>query len=424
MQLPISFTVFLLGLGACSSEVGTSRVQQEALYGQDSRQEVYAASNEIWRSIAQRSIASQLNIASWNLCQGPSLSIQPDAPTMAQVHSLCDDVRFAEQPAVSRCSATLIDRDLIVTASHCIVDDEECANSVFGFGLHYQAENELRPLSADNFYTCAKVVARIPGYDVVIVQTDRPVDDYWLPVALAPTQPLLDEPLAVIGFPSGMPMKVSDQCSVRKESDSIDRFNMDCDVFRGNSGSGVFNALGELTGIFTRLFGDYRPRGDEGCNEPMVLTQDGHFVDSGSTSQHFAEAQNPSLVVSTLCAQGWPSPALCGNDTVCGDGICSEDEQDTCSADCLGDVCGDGICAPEELATCVSDCEHFGCFKDEPGPPDAGVVSRPDAGEPTPETPTGCGCSQGGAPQPSSLVFLLGFLFLGLRFLRPKRHRA
>ena len=45
------------------------------------------------------------------------------------------------------------------------------------------------------------------------------------------------------------------------------------DTFAGNSGSGVFNASGQLVGVLSSGLGDYRERAGEGCDEVNVLSE-------------------------------------------------------------------------------------------------------------------------------------------------------
>ena len=69
-----------------------------------------------------------------------------------------------------------------------------------------------------------------------------------------------------------------------------------------------------------------------------------------------------------LCGDGECSEdedcATCPGDCqcVCGDGLCSAGEDcETCGPDCGACACGDGLCSPGECADCPADCPD-GCF--------------------------------------------------------------
>ena len=55
---------------------------------------------------------------------------------------------------------------------------------------------------------------------------------------------------------------------------------------------------------------------------------------------------------------GSPNPTDCTAPSVCGDGICQDDEtEESCPADCADFVCGDGSCDPGETSeNCAADC--------------------------------------------------------------------
>jgi hypothetical protein len=371
--------------GCADDPIGRSA--RPAIYGADDRRDVYQVSEEPWLTLARRSVASLLRIEHWSLCEGAPAP-REDAPTAQAWHELCDGVRFAEQPIVSRCSATLIDRDLIITASHCIVDDAECAATAFGFGLYYEEEGELRDLDQADLYRCAEVVAR-PDKDIVIVRTDRPVAEAYDPVPFATELPAIGSPVALIGFPSYIPMKVSAGCTVRDQLDEVSR--LDCDAMRGNSGSGAFSEAGELFGVLFLATGDYRPQGD--CRVPIGYTQDGQLVDAGATAPLFVHTVDPRIGLEALCAGDAPTE-LCGRPAACGDGACTGAETAAdCAADCPAPSCGDGRCdLPGEPGGCPADCEPLGCGASSP---DAGPVG-PDAGHPPAGDEDSGGCRVGG----------------------------
>src|SRR6185369_16322465 len=101
--------------------------------------------------------------------------------------------------------------------------------------------------------------------DFAIVALDRPVGQLLgppAPVAAAGAR-AAGEAVTVIGFPSGLPVKVDPSSLIDPRPGALDYFTLASDTFQGSSGSGIFDGAGQLAGVFARGTADFVDRG--GC---------------------------------------------------------------------------------------------------------------------------------------------------------------
>jgi hypothetical protein len=178
--------------------------------------------------------------------------------TLNRNMNICRDERFSEQPILPDCTGFLIAPDLIATAGHCVENEYQCQSFSWVFGF---VEGVTR-FPEDDVYHCKEIVNRrfsLASFitrDFAIIRLDRPVVNREpLPLRLN-GRVRVGEPLGVIGHPSGLPMKVADDASVRRAR--IGFFYTDLDTFQGNSGSPVFNMdTGLVEGILVEGEEDY-----------------------------------------------------------------------------------------------------------------------------------------------------------------------
>ena len=371
-HLPYS-AVSVAFLAACqpgpSPEPSTlERSEASVVYGEDDRLDWYAVEGSETRTLVQNSIVALINPNSLDESDPDDIGIE--AQTLGQRRGLCRDQRFFDQPNAASCSGTLIDDDLVLTAGHCMTSQESCDSRRFVFNYRMESEQQRARITADDVYRCARILHTVDNgaTDFAIVQLDRPV---VAPRAPAPVRRIdtamdLGAELTLIGFPSGIPVKIDAGGNVvDPRGDTLDYFEATVDAFGGNSGSGVFDADGRVAGVLVRGETDYTVRDD--CTIVNVLDED--RVDAEDVTY-------ASRAIERLCSHGYESERLCGGvdrglcyrcdaDTDCRDGwICNhfEDREDLtfCSPPCGGDddcredhVCSDGQCAPRRTTVCV-----------------------------------------------------------------------
>jgi hypothetical protein len=389
--------------------LGTST--SAAIYGEDDRIEPFEDPDADWQHLAERSVFALFPIWSdWSFCDAAAGEF--NAPSLSEAQDLCPGERFGEQPVIAWCSSTLIDDDLVITAAHCVETDDDCANMRLVAGLNYESPGSLRTIRRSNIYQCRRRVVQPDGHDLVIIQLDRPVEAPFVPAVVSTTAVAVDDPLVNIGFPSGIPMKLAGNCTVRKltPTSSGTDIDSDCDTFPGNSGAGNFSASRELVSVHYGGPGAYKTDASQGgCKILTVYTQDGQLPDIPTASQ-YSKSEPIGPAIDALCAMSWPTP-LCGSTATCGDDLCTGSETvASCPADCQPRSCGDGICDPDEDYTCAADCGDRDFTQDCVGPsdgvPDAGV--GPDAGDTPDGDDSGCGCAANTTSSGRSLLLLCG----------------
>jgi hypothetical protein len=195
--------------------------------------------------------------------------IAPDGaismPTYGEKKHLCKTERFYDQPAGAFCSGFLVSPDAIVTAGHCITNASDCSAAKFVFGYSVKKEGAY-PSKAEpgETYGCASIISR--QYtdwkgDYALIKLDRPVTGH-IPLALNRADSITEGAgLVIIGHPSGMPLKVAGDATVRGVYPEF--FIANLDSFGGNSGSAVFNAkTRQVEGILVRGDIDFTQKGD------------------------------------------------------------------------------------------------------------------------------------------------------------------
>jgi hypothetical protein len=342
--------VIALPLGCSSRAPGASAA---VIYGDDDRVEALAASSDVIRARALRSTVAVLTrLDTVRLCD--PRDVRWETSTLGERERLCETEAFRDQPVIAGCSATLIDDDLVLTAQHCIGDDERCRDTRLVLGLYLEADGSLRTIDRSDVYACARRVAVPVDRDLVIVELDRPVSSpAFEPAPLGAAPPQVGDRLAVPGFPTGIPMKVAEDCAILSYYEAGDDYRMNCDLLPGGSGSGVLDETGAVIGVYAVGGGGYRRRGD--CYVDIELAEDGTPPDLGGVPQLGAfEPVGP--IRDLLCAAGIAA-RVCGLEPVCGDLQCTGRETwESCAADCAPPRCGDAVCDLDEDYDCPVDC--------------------------------------------------------------------
>ncbi len=290
------------------------------IYGDDDRLDYYDVNIPWQRSIVEKSAAIIVDKEDI-IISGNNVSISD----YWLYDDVCETETFYGQPNPGWGSATLIDRQLILTAGHCI---EDCGEEelYFVFRNYYKDKNTLETLTKDDVYSCEEVLATKldNNGDYSIIKLDRPVASHLSPAPVNLSNDLLEVgfDVTVIGFPLGMPAKVAGGAQVKNDLHKGYQFTANLDTYSGSSGSGVYSDSGEIVGIIVDGRDDFVEHGD--CDVSIVLPDsDGK---EGSTYAY--------LAFNNLCNKGIKSNPICG-ESECGDGLCTLNE--ICEKDCLDD---------------------------------------------------------------------------------------
>lgn len=334
-------------------DVRLETAQQEVVYGEDDRQDVYEVEDPALEQLARRSIMAMISSRSITIDQDGSVSLR--AGTLDQRYGLCSNQRYQEQITAASCSATLIDDDLIVTAGHCVETQAECESQKWVLGYLMEDESQLGPMNSADVFGCGQLVLSLNTntLDYAFIRLDRAVDPLRgepAPVSARVDALALGEPLVMMGFPSGLPLKVEAGGAVsdpRNTGALLNYFKATVDAFGGNSGSGVFDAQGEQVGILVRGETDYVPSGR--CTIVNELSA------SRGPGDDAEEITYLSRAIRALCESGYPSERLCQSTQR---GLCFECNTDEECRD--GFVCGSFPQYPEAPTFCAPPCDDEG----------------------------------------------------------------
>jgi V8-like Glu-specific endopeptidase len=232
----------------------------KVIYGEDDRRSLHHSDLAEFVKLAdstavmmENSSIAKLDIDSLVLLVGGNLS---------EEMGVCSDSFFASEPAYGLCSGFLIAPDLLVTAGHCVSNEDECKGRkwIFDYRIDLLGDNGNSYILKDNVYGCSEIVDRKidnqVGLDYAVIRLDRPTNRPALKFRRE-GKIAKGEQLVVIGHPSGIPAKIADNAWVRTDDNDY-FFKANLDTFGGNSGSAVFNLeTKEVEGILVRGERDY-----------------------------------------------------------------------------------------------------------------------------------------------------------------------
>lgn len=265
--------LLILAIGGVAS-AGDEKI----IHGVDNRVDVFESKNLFYKTLAKSTAAMVERKVIVPFNQNGKLGYKYDAGTLVD-EGICKDQRFAFQKAVSVCSGFLVAPNLLVTAGHCVVTQEDCDKYDWVFDFKMNDAQTLNQPSANTIYQCKKIISRVLDNetwdDYALLELDRSVvGRNPLKFRKHGTIQRGDQVL-IIGHPSGLPSKIADGAIVRSVESTY--FSTNLDAFGGNSGSAVFNATtGEVEGILVRGDEDYikNPNGDD-CKVNYVVTDEG-----------------------------------------------------------------------------------------------------------------------------------------------------
>lgn len=258
------FSVFvspaLLAIVLFAQSVQASATYPYAIYGEDSRREVFEEQDPARKLLARSVVAI---IDSKDISTNLTGNLKITAGNYGEDYELCMTERFVEQPDAAWCSGFLVADNIVATAGHCSEERGFCKNMKFVFDYMYDSKSR-DPLIAkqEDVYNCKKVIderANFHGSDYALVELDRPVVGRT-PLVIATKKPGIKESVFVIGNPVGLPAKFADGKVLSQHSGY---YLTDLDAFSGDSGAAVFNSKNEVAGIVARGDDDFVKKG--GC---------------------------------------------------------------------------------------------------------------------------------------------------------------
>lgn len=155
---------------------------------------------------------------------------------------------------VSTCSVTLIDSDLVVLAAHCIPDHQfEIRTSSVTFDYEVQCDGSLKPGYNAVFYKVIRLVKYryTDGRDYAVVQIKGVPPIPSVPIRISDLMP--SENVFGVHHPNGAVKKISPSASSMQPISSFSGVSVGVNlaVAGGSSGSGLFDASGNIVGVLS-----------------------------------------------------------------------------------------------------------------------------------------------------------------------------
>ncbi len=291
--MKLSFVIAIMAIMTGSAMAG-----EKVIYGNDDRKDLYEVTNPLYRKLADSTVVL---VKKADVQQSSTGTMTIRAQTFQRTLNVCSSERFADQPSGGFCSGSLIAKNIILTAGHCVTSMSGCQGVNFVFGYAVNAKSQYpKNVPQSDVVGCKNIIYREQngnGADFALIELDRAITNH-APLKLATSRKNSDIPkgtkLVMIGHPAGLPTKVEDGGKVR-DSSKTGFFVANTDSYGGNSGSAVFNqATGEIEGVLVRGETDYVAR--NGCYVSNVVGEnEGRGEDITKVSSVIAHL--PSKVV-------------------------------------------------------------------------------------------------------------------------------
>lgn len=191
----------------------------------------------------------------------------------SEARNLCTAERFYNQPVAGFCSGFGVSDNLFVTAGHCVETQTDLHSFYVVYNFNQENVNQTRVIfTPDEVYTPIELVHRRDddGKDFAVIRLDRTIPA-TRQVVLRTTDVRKDEPVFVIGYPCGLPLKYADGARV-VDTSSADFFLANLDTYGGNSGSPVFDDSHQVVGILVRGARDFQFNATDKCFYSNVCT--------------------------------------------------------------------------------------------------------------------------------------------------------
>lgn len=249
----------------------------KVIYGKDDRKDLYEVTNPLYLKLAASTVVL---VKTGDITQTSSGVMKVNAQSFQDTMGVCKKEKFSDQPSGGFCSGTLIAKNIMLTAGHCITSASDCAATKFVFGYDVAKKGKFpSEVPEVDVVGCKSIIYRIQegeGADFGLIELDRNITTRE-PVKLAQRTTTNElskgAQLLMIGHPAGIPTKIDDGAKVRDPSPS-GFLVANTDSYGGNSGSGVFNLqTGELEGVLVRGEQDYVYQ--NGCYVSNVCAEDG-----------------------------------------------------------------------------------------------------------------------------------------------------
>jgi hypothetical protein len=238
-----------------------------AIIGDNNLREWYEVPSAKYQEAGRATAVLIKKSRNWLLHHEGQWGFSPEVPTFGDADSICSGEIFREQISPGDCSGFLVDKRHLVTAHHCIEPMGGCSDIQVVFDFFKASMTQVDfPLNPESVFQCRSVIHSNDIEDWAILELDRDVTgrDPLKFAALPNARGAVGSPVAILGYPRGLPLKIAAGANVREPSGLIDPeiaqdyFEADLDVFGGSSGAPVIHGTtGEVEGILVTGFGEF-----------------------------------------------------------------------------------------------------------------------------------------------------------------------
>lgn len=250
---------------------------QKTIYGPDNRYDYYKETDPLKKELAQ-SIFGQ--VSNRMLFKKGEFYYPTVQRTYGEGNRLCQkNDPFYEQQTLATCTAFLVAPSILATAGHCVVRKSDCDNSIWvkNYILENNNQTAVNKFHEKDVYHCKRILVQEldseTKSDFALIELDQEVNDIKALELSEKNENMTGEKIFIMGHPSGLPLKISDDAYIFSETPFY--FSSNLDSFHGNSGSPVFNQLSlEVEGILVRGNDDFY-KTTMGCQTLNICTEDG-----------------------------------------------------------------------------------------------------------------------------------------------------
>lgn len=237
----IVLLAFLAGqLSGCDGNVAPNSILSDngfesVIYGTNSIQEVPAGHPNADASVVL------VKKEAYNLFHEKNM-----AYTVSEVYGI-DDFPWTAQPSLGFCSGFLIAEDIVLTAGHCVAEENICAD--IRVVMNYDKGRMSEAMTAIECQEILKAKNDIigQGMDYALIKLKKSMG--IMPVKVAQQEAILGDRLYTLGYPLGS-FKKKATGIVRQVIPDSGIYIANLDIFEGNSGSPVFSEkTHELIGV-------------------------------------------------------------------------------------------------------------------------------------------------------------------------------
>lgn len=224
----------------------------KSIYGINSMKDYYEVSSQLKELADSTVILVRDDAISYDSVKRKYVRVKEKS--LSQSYYLSEEEKFSNQPILGFCSGAIVSKNLVLTAGHCISDDNYSSVKVI-FNWRIDSEGNFpRYFDEDDVYKIKRIVTRkhtgkgannyefINNYkDYALVELERDV------VGRKPLEVDKERELSkgdyifTIGYPAGLPVKITDPYDSVVYAKGKTIYKTNTDLLGGSSGGPVFD---------------------------------------------------------------------------------------------------------------------------------------------------------------------------------------